>query len=54
VTPQNTVFRSGHPVALIDFDVLVHPADRAPAFRGVDVPTPLRLFLDAYDLRRMT
>ena len=67
VTPQNTVFRDGRPVALIDFDVsrptsrlldvldtatwwvpLVHPADRAPAFRGVDVPARLRLFLDAY------
>lgn len=69
VTPQNVVFRDGHPVALIDFDMtrpttrlldvldtatwwvpLVHPADRAPAFDGCDVPTRLRAFLDSYDL----
>jgi MFS family permease len=69
VTPQNTVFRDGHPVALIDFDSarptirlldvldtatwwvpLVHPQDRAPAHRDVDVPARLRQFLDAYGL----
>jgi predicted MFS family arabinose efflux permease len=69
VTPQNVVFRDGHPVALIDFDMtrpttrlldvldtatwwvpLVHPADRAPAFDGCDVPARLRLFLDGYGL----
>lgn len=69
VTPQNTVFRDGHPVAFIDWDVsrpttrlldvldtatwwvpLTHPADRAPAFAGCDVPARLRNFLDSYGL----
>jgi hypothetical protein len=69
VTPQNTVFRDGHPIAFIDWDVsrpttrlldvldtvtwwvpLTHPADRAPAFAGCDVPARLRKFLDAYGL----
>ncbi|WP_194899835.1 phosphotransferase enzyme family protein [Catenulispora pinisilvae] len=64
VAPYNTVFRSGHPVALIDFDT-AHPAPRVwdvayAAYRfvqlvedgapAVEQARRLALFADAYDL----
>ncbi|MHA3704066.1 phosphotransferase [Jatrophihabitans sp. YIM 134969] len=69
VTPENTVFRDGTAVALVDFDLLrpstrvdevvnlllwwagwTAPADRDPAFAGIDPAHRAAVLVDAYGL----